>query len=130
MKTRNKSKAAKIMLMLENGDTTQQICEKLKTTPQYIYSVKSMRLAESRALQSEIFERPAPVNHVQVGGSHYKKHKIQVWDAIHDWRLGYFSGNIIKYVARHKEKNGIEDLKKALHYLQKYIQIIEAADGK
>jgi hypothetical protein len=61
----------------------------------------------------------------QVGGDHYKDNKIQVWDAIHDWGLGYFSGNVIKYVARHKKKNGVEDLKKARHYLDKLISIVE-----
>jgi hypothetical protein len=62
---------------------------------------------------------------VQVGGDHYKDNTIQVWDAIHDWGLGYFSGNVIKYVARHQKKNGLEDLKKARHYLDKLISIAE-----
>jgi len=63
---------------------------------------------------------------VQVGGNHYKDNKIQVWDAIHDWGLGYFSGNVIKYVARHQKKSGLEDLKKARHYLDKLIAVWEA----
>lgn len=63
---------------------------------------------------------------VQVGGNHYKDNKIQVWDAINDWGLDYFSGNVIKYVARHQKKNGIEDLKKAQHYLDKLIAVLEA----
>jgi len=62
---------------------------------------------------------------VQVGGAHYKDNTIQVWDAIHDWGLGYFSGNVVKYVARHQKKNGVEDLKKARHYLDKLISIAE-----
>jgi hypothetical protein len=62
---------------------------------------------------------------VQVGGDHYKDNTIQVWDAIHDWGLGYFSGNVIKYVARHQKKNGIEDLKKARHYLDKLIAMAQ-----
>ena len=62
---------------------------------------------------------------VQVGGDHYKDNTIQVWDAIHDWGLGYFSGNVVKYVARHHKKNGIEDLKKARHYLDKLIAMAE-----
>lgn len=53
----------------------------------------------------------------QVGGSHYQK-KIQPWDIIHEWKLDYWRGNVIKYVLRCKEKNGIEDLKKAIHYLE------------
>jgi hypothetical protein len=62
---------------------------------------------------------------VQVGGDHYKDNEIQVWDAIHDWGLGYFSGNVVKYVARHQKKNGLEDLKKARHYLDTLIAIAE-----
>ena len=65
-------------------------------------------------------------NAVQVGGEHYKTKNIQPWDAIHAWGLGFFSGNVVKYVARHREKNGVEDLKKARHYLDKLIEIMEA----
>lgn len=124
------TKAKRIIRMLQNGVSTSEIIDKLKTTSQYIYSVKSLNRDMFKDASAEVFEKPLQLNDVQVGGTHYKKHKIQVWDAIHDWRLGYFSGNVIKYVARHKEKNGIEDLKKARHYLDKYITIIEAADGK
>jgi hypothetical protein len=40
--------------------------------------------------------------------------------------LGYLEGNVVKYVSRWKNKNGIEDLKKAQHYLAK---LIEVANG-
>jgi hypothetical protein len=58
----------------------------------------------------------------QEGGSHYKRHKIQPIDFIYDNQIGFIEGNIIKYVMRHKHKNGLEDLKKALHYLQILIE--------
>jgi hypothetical protein len=58
----------------------------------------------------------------QIGGSHYKRHKIQPIDFIYDNEIGFIEGNIIKYVIRHKHKNGLEDLKKALHYLQILIE--------
>ena len=64
-------------------------------------------------------------NETQVGGEHYKTNNIQPWDAIHAWGLGFFSGNVVKYVARHREKNGVEDLKKARHYLDKLIELME-----
>lgn len=54
----------------------------------------------------------------QEGGDHYKKHKIQPIDFIHDNDIGFIEGNIIKYVMRHKHKNGLEDLQKAKHYLE------------
>jgi hypothetical protein len=64
-------------------------------------------------------------NAVQIGGTHYKQHTIQPWDAIHDWGLGFFDGNVVKYVARHQQKGGIEDLKKARHYLDKLISLTQ-----
>lgn len=54
----------------------------------------------------------------QEGGNHYKKHKIQPIDFIYDNNIPFIEGNIIKYIMRHREKNGVEDLKKALHYLE------------
>ncbi len=64
-------------------------------------------------------------NQVQVGGYHYRNKTIQPWDAIHAWDLDFFSGNVVKYVARHREKNGVQDLKKARHYLDKLIELME-----
>lgn len=53
---------------------------------------------------------------------HYNTGRIEVIDAIEDWRLGFNLGNVVKYVARadHKGKR-LEDLKKALWYLQREI---------
>ena len=62
------------------------------------------------------------VNDEQVGGEHYQK-PIQPWDYITLNRLGYLEGNIIKYVTRYKEKNGLQDLQKAKHYLDKLIEV-------
>ena len=61
-------------------------------------------------------------NETQVGGTHYKDQAIQPWDFILSNNLDFFQGNIVKYVVRWKEKGGVEDLKKAQHYLQKYIE--------
>jgi hypothetical protein len=64
-------------------------------------------------------------NAVQVGGDHYKIKGLQPWDAIHAWGLDFFCGNVVKYVARHEQKGGVEDLKKARHYLDKKIELME-----
>jgi len=58
----------------------------------------------------------------QVGGNHYKSFKIQPVEFIHINGLGYIAGNIIKYVCRYKSKNGIEDLRKARHYIDMLIE--------
>jgi len=64
-----------------------------------------------------------PVNAVQYGGDHYKKKAIQPWDYIAANEIGYLEGNVIKYVSRWKDKNGLEDLLKAKHYLEKLIEL-------
>lgn len=53
----------------------------------------------------------------QVGGAHYQL-PIQPVDYIVKNNLGYREGNVIKYVSRHQNKNGAEDIRKAIHYLQ------------
>ena len=62
----------------------------------------------------------------QVGGSHYKNMTIQPVEFIERNNLGFCVGNIIKYVCRYKDKNGIEDLKKARHYVDLLIEIEES----
>ena len=56
------------------------------------------------------------------GGSHYKKMAIQPIDFIYFNEIPFIEGNIIKYILRHKKKNGLEDLKKAKHYLEILIE--------
>ena len=63
-------------------------------------------------------------NDKQIGGKHYQQ-AIQPWDYVAANNLGYFEGNVVKYVSRWKEKNGIVDLKKAVHYLEKLIELEE-----
>lgn len=58
----------------------------------------------------------------QVGGNHYKDMKIQPTEFIMANGLGFAEGNVIKYVSRYKNKNGVQDLKKARHYLDMLIE--------
>lgn len=58
----------------------------------------------------------------QVGGNHYKS-DIQHWDFVVANELDYFQGQITKYVTRWKSKNGIADLEKAKHFLEKYLEV-------
>ena len=62
-------------------------------------------------------------NDDQVGGRHYIEKPFQPWDYIVGNKMGYLEGNIIKYISRYKEKNGLEDLIKASHYLDKLIEV-------
>lgn len=59
---------------------------------------------------------------IQQGGSHYKSKGIQPVQYIKANNLDYFQGNVVKYVTRHKDKNGSEDIKKAIHYLQMILE--------
>lgn len=64
----------------------------------------------------------------QVGGDHYMNMGVQPWRAMESWMtdeqlIGFMMGNVIKYVARWQDKNGIEDLRKASHYLEKLIEV-------
>ena len=62
-------------------------------------------------------------NSVQHGGNHYKQHTYETWDVIADWGLGYFDGNAVKYLSRWRHKGGVEDLRKARHYIDKLIEM-------
>jgi len=68
------------------------------------------------------------LNDHQVGGDHYASKEVQPWQAMGAWMsreafAGFLHGNCIKYLARYKDKNGIEDLKKCQHYLSKLIDV-------
>ena len=64
----------------------------------------------------------------QVGGNHYKRLKIEPIEYIVKNNLGYREGNVIKYVSRHQFKNGVEDVKKAIHMLQMIVEDYESGE--
>jgi hypothetical protein len=68
-------------------------------------------------------------NDKQVAGNHYKSN-IQHWDYVLANDLDYFQAQITKYVTRWKKKNGLVDLKKAMHFLEKYIEINDVTKDK
>lgn len=64
-----------------------------------------------------------PVNHP----AHYTQGKIEVLDFILDQNFDYLSGQVIKYVARHKHKgHPVQDLQKAAFYLNRLIVKLES----
>ena len=70
-------------------------------------------------------ENVLPVNALtkQVGGGHYKDFGIQPVEYIHANNLSFLEGNVVKYITRHKSKNGIEDIKKVIHYCELIIEL-------
>jgi len=69
-------------------------------------------------LQSATSLKTKKASERQVGGSHYKELPIQPGEYIRKNNIGWYEGNAIKYITRHKQKGGIEDIKKAIHYLE------------
>lgn len=67
-------------------------------------------------------------NKTQVGGDHYKTGGEEHWDRVHRLRLDYFQAQITKYVERCWKKNGVQDLRKARHFLDKYIELHKDAE--
>ncbi len=59
---------------------------------------------------------------VQVGGGHYKSKGIQPVQYCMANDIGFMEGSVIKYVTRWKDKGGVEDLKKARHFLDMLIE--------
>jgi hypothetical protein len=69
---------------------------------------------------------PQPMKPVNpVNPKHYADFAIQPYDFITKNGLGFAEGNVIKYVCRWRNKNGVEDLKKAREYLNKMIAAAE-----
>jgi hypothetical protein len=61
----------------------------------------------------------------QVGGNHYKKMNVEVYEFCIANNIPFVEGNIIKYVCRYKDKGGLDDLNKAKHYLEMLIESME-----
>jgi len=83
---------------------------------------------ESANRPSDQYDHKEGANARQVGGDHYRVHgsEMQHWDYAALKKFDYFQGVITKYVERWKFKNGLQDLEKAQHYLEKYIEEIRA----
>lgn len=67
-------------------------------------------------------EQRASANDRQVGGSHYRKGKLQHWDIVDRYGVPYLEGVASKYPLRWREKGGVEDLEKTLHYIDKILE--------
>ena len=145
-----KTKASRIRAYInaKPGATTSEICQELRVSRGDVYNVRHRIKARRAAMRrmariGAAAAKAAPVishsdlatpeeeeafnaiaaNATQVGGQHYKSKAIQPWDYIASNNLGYLEGNVVKYVSRWKDKGGVEDLKKAQHYLAKLIEV-------
>jgi hypothetical protein len=72
------------------------------------------------AAYEESADMTEPANSYQVGGTHYKNVSYEHWDLVLRTGMGYLEGVATKYIARwRKSGEGDQDLRKALHYVQK-----------
>ena len=69
------------------------------------------------------FEHKEAALDKQEGGQHYKDKAIQPIVYIHANKLGFCEGNVVKYITRHKEKNGAEDIRKVIHYCELLLEL-------
>ena len=73
-------------------------------------------------MEMESLEASNPLQ-TQVGGNHYKDLKIQPIEFIHANNLDFMTANVVKYVVRAKNKNGAQDIRKAIHYCQLILKL-------
>lgn len=81
--------------------------------------------------KKRVFQQLKPLEEMVDHPAHYNQGEFEVIDVIEDWDLEFHEGNVVKYVARSKHKiSRLEDLKKAMWYLQRKIDLLEETDGK
>ena len=64
-----------------------------------------------------------PVNHIRYTTPTHYNLSIDPYTYAHENNLGFLEGNVVKYVTRHKQKNGKEDLEKAIETLKRLIEL-------
>lgn len=79
-------------------------------------------------ISSPNWREPVSALDGQVGGSHYKDMEVQPWQAMEAWLTpeeyrGYHKGVAIGYLAREQQKGGMQDIEKAIHHLQRLVEI-------
>ena len=103
----------------------EDIAEACDVTPAFV-----AQLLSKIGTPEEVW-RDAPNSSLtrQEGGSHYKNMAVQPWEALEAWLTpeeyrGYHKGVAIGYLAREQQKGGDEDIKKAVHHLQRLIEVL------
>jgi len=86
---------------------------------------------DSMAVKRNKPETPVHPRKKQVGGTHYADMQVQPWDVMRscfpkEGFACFLQGNVIKYIMRCNAKGGVQDLKKAQHYLEELINLLES----
>lgn len=123
------TKSAKVRqyLMSNPNATPKDVGAKFKCAMPMVYAIRKQVL-QGASVETEV---PAQSNAdlAQVGGDHYKSMSVQPWVAMQSWMsseqfIGFLQGNAIKYLARYSAKGGLEDVRKAQHYINKMIEVM------
>jgi len=112
---KRKEKAQKII------DTTVPTLEQHHEAAAPIVKLKHLP-NEVGPMINEWIEKAQSALNVQEGGDHYKRMKIQPIEYITANNLSFIEGSVVKYISRWKNKNGIQDLKKARHFIDILIE--------
>lgn len=91
-----------------------------------------MKKAATR--QNQQLESHLKANTRQIGGDHYKNMGVEPWDVVDTWpieqQIGYHRGGVLKYTMRLGNKDErLQEAKKALHYAEKLVEILESKYG-
>lgn len=132
-----KSKSQKVaeFFLANPSAKPKDVGSKFKLAMPVVYAVRKRVLSGSmldQAYPAVVEAKPfVPSNRaddLQVGGDHYKNMGVQPWKAMESWMTpeqfaGFLRGNAIKYLARCDAKGGLDDVKKARHYIDKLIEV-------
>lgn len=127
MKKTKSTKAAEYFLKYPNA-IPKDVSTKFNMHLPQVYAVRKRVL--TGALDSVLPAVDNNADQQQVGGNHYKDLSVQPWSAMESWMTteqfaGFLRGNAIKYLARCDSKGGLEDVKKAQHYMQKLLEVLQ-----
>jgi hypothetical protein len=127
MKKTKAAKAAEYFLKYPNA-TPKDVGAKFSMHLPQVYAIRKRVL--TGALDSVLPAVDNNADQQQVGGNHYKDLSVQPWVAMESWMTteqfaGFLRGNAIKYLARCDSKGGLEDVKKAQHYIQKLLEVLQ-----
>jgi hypothetical protein len=132
------SKASKIRAYLTANPTAvpKDVGAKFKVAMPMVYAIRKQvndqitdAVTQVPALSKAKLKPMSTNDLMQVGGDHYKSMSVQPWVAMQSWMsdeqfIGFLQGNAIKYLARYNAKGGVEDVKKARHYIDKMIEVM------
>lgn len=83
-----------------------------------------LKLERKQSTTMDTYREKASADSSQIGGGHYAS-EYQHWNLVADLSLDYYDANSTKYMTRHRSKNGVQDVQKAGHYIEKKMELIE-----